>query len=362
MYGAGMKATTEEHKQQIAELLQQGLSCQLVAERLGIKRNRVLYWRNRLGIIMPDKKTRKKFTWGSAVERARAVELYETGAPATYIAIQMGRSTDWVTACLKQAGRVIRGQTPAEVGDLLYCSSCKQRLPLEKFSESPTQSCRRKRHYVCRDCATQHNKNRRFGVSKEWFVAQLAIQNQRCAICGVGHDVYYQQANRTFAIDHSHDQGGRIRGLLCDPCNRSLQHGHDNVADLERVIAYLYRPALAAVVPNATPPKGMCKCLADRHRYRAYGISPERYLELHNMHGGLCHCCGRPGRPDRQNPSGLMIEHDHVRQVIRGLVCRKCNILIGALKDSAELAASAISYIQDPPANRNPIPTGALNV
>lgn len=39
------------------------------------------------------------------------------------------------------------------------------------------------------------------------------------------------------------------------------------------------------------------------------------------------------------------IDHDHVTGVIRGVLCRKCNLGLGMFNDSPELLATAISHI-----------------
>lgn len=54
-----------------------------------------------------------------------------------------------------------------------------------------------------------------FGISLEEFNLMLKEQNGKCLICGK------QQGDKYFAVDHNHTTG-KIRGLLCSRCNRSL--------------------------------------------------------------------------------------------------------------------------------------------
>ncbi len=76
--------------------------------------------------------------------------------------------------------------------------------------------------------------NRQYGISSVEFQELLAKQNGVCAICGG------TQADpaRPLAVDHDHDTG-RVRGLLCDPCNQGLGGLQDSPELLKRAIEYL---------------------------------------------------------------------------------------------------------------------------
>lgn len=66
------------------------------------------------------------------------------------------------------------------------------------------------------------------------------------------------------------------------------------------------------------------------------------YQELLALQGGveLCLICGQP--PTRRR---LDIDHDHVTDEIRGLLCTKCNRLLGAANDRADLLIKAVEYL-----------------
>jgi hypothetical protein len=57
---------------------------------------------------------------------------------------------------------------------------------------------------------------RTYGITLSDYQALLEAQGSACAICG-GQDPH----GRSLAVDHCHDTG-RVRGLLCDPCNRCV--------------------------------------------------------------------------------------------------------------------------------------------
>ncbi|MET8684823.1 endonuclease domain-containing protein [Streptomyces sp. NPDC004732] len=79
-----------------------------------------------------------------------------------------------------------------------------------------------------------------------------------------------------------------------------------------------------------------------------YGLGPGEYDQLLALQGGLCAIC-RQSRTRR-----LDVDHCHKTNVVRGLLCARCNrqLLARGLRDSAQVARSAADYLDDPPAPR----------
>jgi hypothetical protein len=71
-----------------------------------------------------------------------------------------------------------------------------------------------------------------YGITLEIYAAMLAKQNGLCAICGA------PQGKRDFDVDHNHETE-KVRGLLCNPCNRNLERLEKNPGWLEKAAAYL---------------------------------------------------------------------------------------------------------------------------
>jgi hypothetical protein len=74
---------------------------------------------------------------------------------------------------------------------------------------------------------------RRAGLDLADYERLLQEQKGMCAICG-----RIEPGGRNLAIDHDHATGA-IRGLLCLACNLMLGYVRDQVAVLEKAIAYL---------------------------------------------------------------------------------------------------------------------------
>ena len=71
-----------------------------------------------------------------------------------------------------------------------------------------------------------------------------------------------------------------------------------------------------------------------------YGLSREKYFEILNEQGGLCAICGEDNgaRP-------LFVDHDHETMKVRGLLCNRCNSLIGVLEVRREITDRALDYL-----------------
>lgn len=77
---------------------------------------------------------------------------------------------------------------------------------------------------------------------------------------------------------------------------------------------------------------------------RDYKVDPEFIMELMNKQKGCCAICGTSlVTPDSKK--NYHIDHCHVTEVIRGLLCNGCNTGIGFLKESIKNLEQAIKYL-----------------
>jgi hypothetical protein len=96
-----------------------------------------------------------------------------------------------------------------------------------------------------RNTQREVNLRLKFGLTLEDYDALVEEQEGKCAICGtipVGDDLY--RKGKKLAVDHNHDTG-KVRGLLCDLCNRALGQFHDDPNLLRRAIDYIEDPTLS---------------------------------------------------------------------------------------------------------------------
>lgn len=106
-----------------------------------------------------------------------------------------------------------------------YCKTCHTARHRKKYhAETPEVRARR------RENARASHLSRKFGLTTEEFSAMLLGQNSECKICGCHMD--------DPQIDHNHDTG-KVRALLCSPCNLSLGLLKENPETLHNMITYI---------------------------------------------------------------------------------------------------------------------------
>ncbi|WP_254716163.1 endonuclease VII domain-containing protein [Actinomadura sp. WMMB 499] len=78
---------------------------------------------------------------------------------------------------------------------------------------------------------------------------------------------------------------------------------------------------------------------------RTYGLGPGEYDKLFEAQGGVCAGCRQPRR------ERLSVDHCHTTQLVRGLLCRRCNgHILPYSKDSPEVLRRLADYLEHPPA------------
>lgn len=90
-----------------------------------------------------------------------------------------------------------------------------------------------------------------------------------------------------------------------------------------------------------TPEQQLAKSLKTHN-----GMTPETYAVLLARQNGVCAIC----RGDTKGRGRFHVDHCHQTGIIRGLLCAKCNLLLGHADDDTKLLRAAIHYLIDPPA------------
>lgn len=77
-----------------------------------------------------------------------------------------------------------------------------------------------------------------------------------------------------------------------------------------------------------------------RRAAKLYNLSPATYRRMVEAQAGLCYLCQQP--PGRK---GLGVDHDHKTGKVRSLLCARCNLGLGSLRDDAALCRRAADYL-----------------
>ena len=79
------------------------------------------------------------------------------------------------------------------------------------------------------------------------------------------------------------------------------------------------------------------------YRTRRFGFSRDDYEALLAQQGGVCAICRKkPERPKRR----LGIDHCHLTNEVRGLLCSKCNVGLGMFDDDPRRLRAAARYLE----------------
>ena len=96
-------------------------------------------------------------------------------------------------------------------------------------------------------------------------------------------------------------------------------------------------------------------CLAWRkanpqHALKRFGLNAAGYAAILTSQGGVCAICGSPEtckNPKTGKVTRLAVDHDHANGQNRGLLCRKCNQVLGLFKDNPAIFRVAAAYLED---------------
>ena len=78
-----------------------------------------------------------------------------------------------------------------------------------------------------------------------------------------------------------------------------------------------------------------------------YGITQKQYDAMLVSQGGRCKICRSEGRNTRRAQRfALHVDHDHKSGHVRGLLCHRCNTILGNAGDDVDILLQAIQYLQ----------------
>ncbi len=120
------------------------------------------------------------------------------------------------------------------------CKDCAaEGLPLTRPATKPGPRCATHSR-VFKKAAGQraHGKavEAKYGITAGQYADLYAFQGRVCALCLVANG-----KTKRLAVDHDHATG-KVRGLLCGPCNQMLGQARDQIAFFERAADYLRQP------------------------------------------------------------------------------------------------------------------------
>jgi Recombination endonuclease VII len=87
----------------------------------------------------------------------------------------------------------------------------------------------------------------------------------------------------------------------------------------------------------------------ERKLNKLYGLSREQYSALLAEQDGLCAVCHGPEKKIEHRTGVLRsfaVDHNHETGKVRGLLCSRCNMVMGQLEESVDLLHDMIKYLE----------------
>jgi hypothetical protein len=169
----------------------------------------------------------------------------------------------------------------------------------------------------------------------------LAIAQKRCTSCKEIKPITEFYTNRSARSGY---------GCWCKECDKASKRTYyksekARAADRARYLVRRSTPEGKAKLFERSrlykqSPKGKFRAW-QRYLEKNYGITSEKYDLILESQGGVCAICGTAPQADRRHH----IDHDHVKKLIRGILCSKCNQAIGLLNENPELLDRAKEYL-----------------
>jgi hypothetical protein len=129
------------------------------------------------------------------------------------------------------------------------CSKCNAEKPLEDFykffdkwsdKHYPSARCKPCHQQYKRESSTTPRNRKaeklqlRYGLTYEQWEKMREAENYSCMICGITE----AEIDKKLDVDHCHSSG-KVRGILCNPCNNMLGNARDNPDILAAGAAYM---------------------------------------------------------------------------------------------------------------------------
>lgn len=91
-----------------------------------------------------------------------------------------------------------------------------------------------------------------------------------------------------------------------------------------------------------------CCNLLNRHkkRYKRYGLTRQQFEEKFEAQNGQCAACEVELELEGRRTRSPCVDHNHSTGEIRDILCTRCNLAAGNLKDCSERARKLMNYLK----------------
>lgn len=203
---------------------------------------------------------------------------------------------------------------------------------------------------VCARCSERQPLDNYYFVSKK-----LGTRRGQCKACmaeikSAQKDPAWRPACARCGVERDRVGPGR---RLCQPCYDEKYDAEQRPGRTSRRLKLKPCPSCGAKRLREDHVAGtmlcpVCRAVPQSRRRRLkslYNLTPREYVELLAAQGERCAICRRKPR------KGFAVDHQHCEpMIVRGLLCTRCNTLLGSARDDAELLRAAAAFLERPTA------------
>ena len=165
------------------------------------------------------------------------------------------------------------------------------------------------------------------------------MAKKKCTKCGD------EKPLKLFSLDRRKSDG---RCSWCPQCVKD--HYEEHKVEIAERMARHYKANRAKILARSNryykTPAGRRRS-RDNQLRRAYGITLADYERIYEAQRGLCRICRKPETVKlRRKGQDLCVDHCHETGRIRGLLCRRCNRVLGLCKDDPKVFRAMIRYLR----------------
>ena len=95
---------------------------------------------------------------------------------------------------------------------------------------------------------------------------------------------------------------------------------------------------------NRSRYEGRKEEINDKRAAKLYNLTYDEVVRMRQEANGICKCCGRAGLHHHKR---LVIDHDHTTGQVRGLICSRCNSILGFAQDDLSTLKNLVSYLEN---------------
>jgi len=124
---------------------------------------------------------------------------------------------------------------------------------------------------------------------------------------------------------------------ICSNCN--IRKSLDEFTCGKRIVSYCRecRRVKAKEYYKNNPAK------FNEYNLKKYGLTIETFKKLFEEQNGMCAIC-EIIFDEKNSPC---IDHSHKNNIIRGLLCQRCNLMIGYARDNIVILKKSIQYLEN---------------